>query len=331
MDLPGFLRVWAPYVWVRVMRVNTLTLILVATLTVSCNFRPLVEDLATVNGQPITRGELQDRATILDLFDEQGKDLAGLLEDMITERLLVQQSDAMGVSVSDAELAAEMERFFASLDYRYQSRELALNQLQIAGLTNDAIADFLLVYLVAQAVIAAVKDRVVLTVEELQSFYDEHRDSLYTFRSPPSRVWQILLPIGHDSLAEEVLRKARAGGDFADLARAYSIDRASARRGGDLGYLTRADAPIDIADTIFQIDLDKVHGPVVGTSGLSVIRVTERLGAGTIPFERARNEVTNRVLPDKQDQEYSAWFTVLKARAAITRPIEGRLSPGKSE
>lgn len=313
------------------MRLTRVMLILVVMLATACTVRPLGETLATVNGQPITRGELQVRVAIFDLFDDQARDSGGLLEDMISERLLGQQAEAMGVTVTDTQLAVEMERFFSSLDYRFQSRELAQDRLQTAGLTNDTIADFLQKYLVAQGVTATVKDRVTVPSEELQTFYNEHRDELYTFRTPPSRAWQILLPEGHDSLAEEVLLKARAGGKFANLAREYSIDRVSARKGGDLGYLTRATAPPEIAETIFQVNPGEIHGPVIGPNGLHIVRVTERLGTGTIPFETARDEVTNRLLPDKQDREYTIWFNALRERSRITRPTEGRLSPGKNE
>jgi len=315
------------------MRLNRLILIVVTIFMVitACTFRPLSGSLATVNGQPITRGELQVRVAIFDMFNDQTRDTGLLLEEIISERLLGQQAQAMGVTVTDAQLAVEMDRFFSSLDYRFQSRELAQNQLQMSGLTNDTIAEFLEDYLLAQGVITAVKDRVTVTAEELLTFYDEYRNSLYTFRSPPSRAWQILLPVGHDALAEELLLKAKAGGNLADLAREYSIDRASARRGGDLGYLTRATAPPEVVDIIFEIAPGEIHGPIAGTKGLYIVRVTERLGTGTIPFETAKDEVANRVLPDKQDQEYTAWFSALRDRSQITRSTAGRLSPGKNE
>ncbi len=313
------------------MRLIRVILAIFVVLMTACTLRPMAQTIVTVNGQPITRGELEVRVAIFDLFNDQSQDLGRMVEDMISERLLSQQAGDMGISVTDIELAVEMERFFSSLEYRFQSRELAQNRLQVAGLTHDSIASFLQSYLVAQGVTAAVKDQVTVSSEEIRAFYDEHRDDLYTFRSPPTRAWQIVLPVGQDTLVEQILLKARAGGDFADLARGYSIDTASARRGGDLGYLTPVSAPPEIAETIFGITPGEIHGPIVGPNGLLILRVTQPLEAGTIPFETAQDEVINRILPDKQDQEYTAWFSTLREGAKITRPTKGRLSLGKNE
>ncbi len=87
-----------------------------------------------------------------------------------------------------------------------------------------------------------------VTQQELQSYYDQHRDE---FRVPEQvNVRHILIktPLpGADgkvdqkavdaarAKAEDILKKVKAGGNFADLAKKYSEDPGSAKNGGSLG------------------------------------------------------------------------------------------------
>src|SRR5208283_126818 len=91
-----------------------------------------------------------------------------------------------------------------------------------------------------------------VTEQDLQTYYDQHRDE---YRVPDQvKVRHILIktPLpGADgkedekgvadarAKAESVLKQVKAGGDFAKLAEQYSEDPGSAKNGGELGWIGR--------------------------------------------------------------------------------------------
>lgn len=74
--------------------------------------------------------------------------------------------------------------------------------------------------------------------------------------------------------AEEVLAKAKAGADFAQLAREYSDD-SSATKGGDLGSFGRNSMVKPFADAAFALKVDDVSEIVESEFGFHVIRRTQ--------------------------------------------------------
>jgi peptidyl-prolyl cis-trans isomerase D len=92
-------------------------------------------------------------------------------------------------------------------------------------------------------------------------------------------------------LAEELLAKIKAGGDFEALAKQYSKDPGSAAKGGDLGWATRGMFVGPFEDALFAMKPGEIVGPIKTEFGYHIIRLDEAEGGGTKPFEQVRAEV----------------------------------------
>ena len=79
-----------------------------------------------------------------------------------------------------------------------------------------------------------------------------------------------------EALARELLRKARSGADFAELARQSSGDPGSARNGGDLGWGGRGTWVKPFEDAAFGARVGEIVGPVRSQFGWHLIKVTGR-------------------------------------------------------
>lgn len=92
----------------------------------------------------------------------------------------------------------------------------------------------------------------------------------------------ILLPMsGPDTaavktLAAEIVRQARSGKDFAELAREYSKDGSNAQTGGDLGWFTKGRMVPAFEKAAFAAKAGEIVGPVRTPFGLHVIKVFGR-------------------------------------------------------
>lgn len=94
--------------------------------------------------------------------------------------------------------------------------------------------------------------------------------------------------------AEEALAKARAGADFAALAREYSDDPSAAQNGGDLGFFPRGQMVKPFEDAAFALTTKgELAGPVKSQFGYHIIRFEERRPAGVQPFEAVKQGLIN--------------------------------------
>jgi len=102
--------------------------------------------------------------------------------------------------------------------------------------------------------------------------------------------------------AEEVLKKIKAGGDFAALAKQYSTDPGSKDTGGELGYFGKGKMVPAFEQAAFALQPGQVSGLVKTSFGYHIIQVEERQTAHT----KTLAEVHDQIVPIVQQQSVGA-------------------------
>jgi peptidyl-prolyl cis-trans isomerase D len=96
--------------------------------------------------------------------------------------------------------------------------------------------------------------------------------------------------------AEAVLKKAKAGEDFAKLAKEYSDDTGSKDQGGNLGAISRDSVVKEFADAAFSLKVGEISGLVRTSYGYHIIKVAGR----EVPsLEASRAEIKRSLELDK--------------------------------
>ena len=99
--------------------------------------------------------------------------------------------------------------------------------------------------------------------------------------------------------AEEILDKLKAGADFATIAKAESIDRASARKGGLMAPLP---ADSDLAKKLEDVDEGELSGIIRTDFGYHILKVVRRetpeRPAYASVHEKLRQEILDRKVKD---------------------------------
>lgn len=91
--------------------------------------------------------------------------------------------------------------------------------------------------------------------------------------------------------AEEVLKRAQAGEDFAKLAKEFSQDPGSAQQGGDLGWSERKVWVAPFAEAAFGMKPGEIRGPVKTEFGYHIIKLDGIQPATEKTFEQSRSDV----------------------------------------
>ena len=97
--------------------------------------------------------------------------------------------------------------------------------------------------------------------------------------------------------AEALLQELRAGADFAKLAQQYSVDYASAARGGDLGFFGAGRMVAPFEEAVNALKQPGELSPIVETQfGYHIIRLEERREAKTLSFDEVKDQLKAEAL-----------------------------------
>jgi peptidyl-prolyl cis-trans isomerase D len=95
--------------------------------------------------------------------------------------------------------------------------------------------------------------------------------------------------------AEEVLKQAKAGADFAELARKYSEDDATAKNGGDLDYFPRGRMVNEFDQAVFALQPGQISDLVKTQFGYHIIKVVDKKPAKVSTFQDVRQQIVDQL------------------------------------
>lgn len=162
--------------------------------------------------------------------------------------------------------------------------------------------------------------------KQLRKYYDSHPGK---FTSPPQqRVATILLrvdPSAPDAdwqkaieQGEGLVKRLRAGEDFAELARDYSGD-VTAEDGGDMGYLHEGMLPGLPAETVSKLKPGETSDPVTLMEGVGIFRLIDRQQATTMSFKAAEQRARNLWRTEQSDNAWNSLIAKLKKNTPVQK------------
>lgn len=102
--------------------------------------------------------------------------------------------------------------------------------------------------------------------------------------------------------AEQLLARAKKGEDFASLARQFSEDTGSAKKGGDLGWNPKGRMVKPFDDAQFAMKPGEISDVVQSTFGYHIIKV-EGIREGDVPLAEAKHELAEKLYIDRKAAE----------------------------
>jgi hypothetical protein len=132
--------------------------------------------------------------------------------------------------------------------------------------------------------------------------------------------------VADSAQAEDVVRRARGGEDFAGLARALST-AGSRAAGGDLGQVAPGDMNPELAKLVGALPAGGVSDPITLENGFRIVRVVAKEEATVTPYEDLREEITKRLSQQRMASVYEEYVEGLrKASEKTTRTTVSEVS-----
>jgi peptidyl-prolyl cis-trans isomerase D len=159
--------------------------------------------------------------------------------------------------------------------------------------------------------------------EDIERLYNER---LGTYTTPEQiRASHILLKTeGKNDAevrakAEQVLKEAKSGADFAALAKKYSEDESNAQQGGDLDYFTRGRMVAEFENAAFALKPGEISEIVKTPFGYHIIKITDRKPAIVRPLTdpQVYSELETQIVRERSEAQTTEQADAL-AREAIS-------------
>ncbi|HZT75782.1 MAG TPA: peptidylprolyl isomerase [Vicinamibacterales bacterium] len=105
--------------------------------------------------------------------------------------------------------------------------------------------------------------------------------------------------------AEDILKQAKSGADFAELAKKYSEDEASAKNGGDLDYFGRGRMVPEFDQAVFAMEPGQISDLVKTQYGYHIIKLIDKKNAATRPLQDVRQQIVDQLAYEKAQTQAS--------------------------
>lgn len=234
------------------------------------------EKIAAIDGQAVTQVEFDAflKFKRLSAKDDQRRD--ALLDQYLTRAALAAAIEKTDV-LDQAMIAAELEEF---------RKEMLISRYFETYLKDKAGED------------------------AVRNYYKTHADE---YKDTQVHVAHILIRTNPKmseperkaklTTAQEVHSKIRAGEKFEDMAQAYSEDKVSAKRGGDLGWVRQGGIDAHFSKIAFELEEGGLSEPFETPFGYHVIKVLEAPRTVKRSFETVAGDIRYRLRNEAKKAE----------------------------
>lgn len=280
----------------------TFAVITLALLLIFATAFSKTETAASVNGEKITKDELNTKLT-----EMYGADT---LDSLITNKVIEMEADKQKVKVTGNEIDEELTK----LQDSYGGEEAFAAALEQNKVSIDRIREDIQTYLLAEKMI---KPSIKVTEEEMKTYFEENKESF----DQKEQVKASHILVEDEATAKKVKKELESGKDFAELAKEYSTDASNAAKGGDLGYFGKGEMAKEFEEAAFGMNVGEVSAPVKIDFGYHIIKVADKKAAKTAVFEEHKEEIKESLFDQKIQTEYPNWLEKKKADYKIKRNL----------
>ena len=263
----------------------------------------------TFIGQDAYEARIQQAELTVPMFEE------GVKNEILFDKL--RNLVAGSATITDAELRHEFEHRNTRIKFDYAVlrkddllKDIHPSEAELKAFYeghkasyNNAIPEKRKVqYVVVDT--AKIQAQTPVTAQDLQAYYDQHRDE---YRLPEQvNVRHILIktplpgpdgkvdPKGVDEArkkAEDVLKQLKSGANFADLAKKYSEDPGSAKEGGSLGLIGKGRTVPEFEKVAFSLPKGGTSDLVQSSYGFHIIHVDDKQDAHVKSLDEVKGQI----------------------------------------
>lgn len=307
--------------------------LLIAATAVSVSAAQLVEAIVIrVGDRVVTRtqylkrlhdgyNEIEQTSQPAEIATKKEEFRKNLANDLISELLIKDRADRLGLTVSADEIKDAVEKL--KQQYGLTSDMQFNESLAKSGLTRaDMEARLRDTILMNKVFGHELRGREDMTDKELRERYDREKER---YRLPErARLREIVILKPETPAAEQQARQkvdqiaeqARNNADFALLAKTTS-QAPTKDKGGDLGEVAKGELLPELDKAVFNSQSGAIIGPIEAKTAWHILKVEQRLPSEVPAFESIKDKLRKDASEDAWQRDYKAYIERLRKDAFI--------------
>lgn len=248
-----------------------------------------------------------------------------IVNELIVKSLLDQEIAKKGIKATDEDIQNELKIIIDKVGSKEELNKI----LKQRGVSNAQFTDDLKTQIKIKKLVNSVQ-KINISDNDAKKYYDTHKSefihgeqvrashiliSANTLEiiqqlkaknpniDPADMNTQVEAAIAaQKAKAEKVLAQVKQNpDDFAKIAQKESDDKASAERGGELGFFPKEAMVPEFANAAFSMKPNTVSEQLVQSPyGFHIIKVTDRMEAGSTPYAKVKDEIKFYLETQKQ-------------------------------
>jgi len=213
-------------------------------------------------------------------------------------------------------------------------RELLYKEALKKGLDKDPeylkkIEDFKKITLVGLLLQKEIETKVRVSDQEVKDYYEKNKEKF----APVGQIKASHILVKTEEEAKKIIERLKKGEDFAQLAKKYSIDTASAKNGGDLGYFSRGQMVPEFEAAASRLKPGEISEPVKTKFGYHIIKVTDKKVGQVVDFEKVKNLISQNLVAERQKEAFDSYVEGLRKsyKVEINKDALSKLAPSEEQ
>jgi len=274
--------------------------------------------VATVDGEPITSYQVDTfiRSNVRGADPSQisEADRKKVLDLLINDMIVDLESAKLGVGASNDEVNAYIEQIKKQNNLDDAKLAAALEQ---QGMTIETYRKQVAKEIQRSQLLARnVRSKVSVTPEEIQRYYDEHKDQFS--EADAVTVRQIFFAVpqqGGEQAMQQLSDKAKraytrlqGGESFESVARSMS-ESPDASAGGLLGTMKKGEMRPEMESVAFSLREGQFSPPVQSPFGLHILYVEQRHAGNSVALEEVQEQIREKLYASAVEERFQQWVT----------------------
>lgn len=174
------------------------------------------------------------------------------------------------------------------------------------------VEEFKKITLINQILEKEIESAAKVTDKDIKDYYDKHKEDFMV--NTQVRLSHIVVKADDD--AKKVYERLKKGEDFAKVASEVSLDKASAKAGGDIGNFKRGEMKPELEDVAFRLKKGEISMPIRLKDGIHIIKVIDAKGS-VLEFDKVKGLIGQRMTAEKQRESFDKFIENLKKKHKI--------------